>query len=70
MNDVIKKSLLYVLGFFVIVLGGGFLVSKLPAQSARYVPIERYEFKQDAVVCYRTTYGTQGVALSCLWERR
>ncbi|WP_439644135.1 hypothetical protein [Gemmatimonas sp.] len=29
-------------------------------------PVDRYEFPQDGVVCYRTTRGPEGVALSCL----
>jgi hypothetical protein len=36
------------------------------AQRERPIPIGRYEFPQDGVVCYRTNQGTQGIALSCV----
>lgn len=37
---------------------------QLTAQGSTIV--ERYQFPQDGVVCYRTTRGPEGVALSCL----
>ena len=58
--------------FFVALFGFLILVvmsakqSKLEAQSQRTIPIGRYEFPQDGVVCYRTNQGTQGVAISCV----
>lgn len=38
------------------------------AQSQRPIPIGRYEFLQDGVVCYRTN-GLREVALSCVKVR-
>lgn len=52
-------------GFLILVVMG-VKQSKLEAQSQRPIPIGRYEFPQDGVVCYRTIQGTQGVAISCV----
>ena len=40
--------------------------SPAEAQRQQYIPITRYEFPQDNVVCYRSTGGPQMVALSCV----
>ena len=42
----------------------GLQPDELVAQGS--TPVDRYEFPQDGVVCYRTTRGPEGVALSCL----
>lgn len=69
-SDLFKVMFVVVFIGFPVLMAIGMKDAKLEAQSNnRPIPIGRYEFPQDGVVCYRSVSGTQGVSISCVKVR-